>query len=73
MDEAAEIAKWHINDGFIKDNKKAVHMRSEFGELKTQSLIDTATDAVATDGGFKDFFRDDNTKTLMMVSIRCVN
>lgn len=56
MNEAAEIAEWHVDDGFIKDDKKTVHMRSVLRQLETQSFVDTATDAIAADGGFENLF-----------------
>ncbi len=73
MDETTEVAERHVDDGFIKDNKKTVHMGGEFRKLEAQSLIDATTDTIAADGGFKNFFRNNDTKTLMMVGIRCIN
>ena len=69
MDEAAQISEWHINDGFIKNNKKTVHMVGKFGELKTKSFVDTAPNTITTDGRLENFFWNYDTKTLMMMGI----
>ncbi len=56
MDEAAQIPEWHVDDGFIKNNKKAVHMVGKFGELKTKSFVDTTPNTITTDGRLENFF-----------------
>ena len=73
MDEATKIAERHSNNRFIKDDKNTVHVSSKLWEFKANCLIDTATDAVAANGGFENLFRYDNTETLMMFSIGSKN
>lgn len=73
MNETTKVAKRHSADGFIEDNKDTIHMRSKLGKLEANSLVNTATNTVAADGGFENFFRDDNTKALMMFRIGSKN
>ncbi len=48
-------------------------MGSEFGEFKPESLVNAAADAVAANGGFEDFFRDDDAEALMMFSVSSID
>ncbi len=69
MDGAAKVEEWHVGDGFVKDDKNAVHGLLKLGEFMANSFVDTATDAVAADGGFEDFFGNNNSKALVAASI----
>lgn len=41
--------------------------------LEADSLIDATTDAIAADGGFKNFFTDDDSETLFFACINSKN
>jgi len=69
MNEATKVSEWHIDDGFIKNDKKTVHIIGKLRELKAERLINTTANAVAANGGLEDLFRDDNTKTLVVMGI----
>lgn len=73
MNGATKLKERHGGDRFIEDNKDTVHRLWKLREFMTKSLVDAAADAVATDGGFEDFFRDDNSKTLVTAGIRGKN
>lgn len=69
MDGAAEVEEWRVGDRLVKDNKNAIHGLLKLGEFMTNSFVDAATDAVATDGRFEDFFGNNNSKALVAASI----
>ena len=69
MDGAAEVEEWRIGDSFVKDNKNAVHGLLKLGEFVANSFVDAATYTVAADGGFEDFFGNNNSKALVATSI----
>lgn len=73
MDGAAEVEEWRVGDRFVKDDKDAVHGLLKLGEFVANSFVDAATDAVATDGRFEDFFGNNNSKALVAASIRRKN
>lgn len=73
MNEATEVAKWHIDDRFIKNDEQAILWGLKFGELETDGFINTTTDAIATDGRLEDFFRNYNPKTLTITQIGSMN
>lgn len=73
MDSATKLKERHSSDGFIEDDEDTVHRLGEFGKFVAESLIDAATDAVAADGRFEDFFRDNDSKALVAASIGSKN
>lgn len=73
MDGAAKVEEWHVGDGFVKDNKNAVHGLLKLGEFVANSFVDATTNAIATDGRFEDFFGNNNGKALVAASIRRKN
>lgn len=73
MNKAAEVAERQVDEGFTKYDKQAVLVSSKLGKFETNSLVDAAPDAVATDSGLQDFFRDDDTKTLELTRVRSIN
>ncbi len=73
MNETTKVAERHSADGFIEDNKNAIHVRCKFRKFEANSLVNAATDTIAANGGFENFFRDDNTKALMMFRIGSKN
>lgn len=73
MDSTTKLKERHSGDGFIEDDECAVHRLGEFGKFVAESLVDAAADAIAADGGFEDFFRDDNGETLVTASVGSKN
>lgn len=73
MDEGTQFTEGQIGEGFIVDNKNTIHLVGKLRQLKPNGLVETATDSVAANGGFEDFFGDNHTKTLMVMGVGCVN
>ena len=44
-------------------------MGGEGGEFKAEGFVNAAADAVAADGRLQDFFRDDDTKALVVFGV----
>ncbi len=57
-----EFGEREVFDGLIVDDKDVVARFFELVEIKTDNFVDAATNAVATDGGFEDFFGDNNSE-----------
>lgn len=73
MNQSTKVSKWHGGHRFIKDHKNTVQMSSKLGQLKPDSFIETAADTIATDGGFENLFRDNNTEALMMFCVGSID
>ncbi len=73
MDQAAKFEEWNGGEGFIIDDKKAIHRNSVIWELEADSFVNTATNTITTNSRFENFFGDDDTKTLPAALIVGVN
>ena len=69
----SKIKERHIDYRFIVDNKYIIYRLRVIPHFKTDSFVDAAADTITTDGGFEDFFRNDNGETTMITRIGCKN
>ncbi len=69
----SKIKERHIDYRFIVDNKYIIYRLRVIPHFETDSFVDAATDTITTDGGFEDFFRNDNGETTMITRIGCKN
>lgn len=69
----AKVGKRHSADGFVVDNKEIIGRGGIIRQLEADSLVDAAADLVAADGGFEDFFRDNNANSAHVAGVGHMN
>lgn len=69
FDAAREAIKGDVGDFFAGDNKYIIVGVRILGEEAADSLVDTAANAVAADGGLEDFLADNDCETTGVTGI----
>ena len=65
MNSAAKFGEREVDDVFIIDDEDVVLGEFEVWEFEADGFVDAATNTIAADGGFEDFFRDDDSEALL--------
>lgn len=73
VNESTKFGEGHGRDGVIKNDKDTVGVEFIGGEFETNGFVETATDAVAANGGLFDFFADNNGEALVVAGIDGIN
>lgn len=73
MDHGAQIAKGDFCERFVVNHEKAVEVIGEIGQFEPNGFVNTPANAIATNGGLEDFFRNNDAEALMMPLIRSVD
>lgn len=59
-----KLGKRHGADGLIVNDENVIHRLLISGQFETDSFVDAAADLVAANGGFEDFFGNNNSEAL---------